>query len=166
MLTYIFDLDGTVIDSSHRQAARADGTLDLDHWKANNTRRKIMADSLLPLARVWRMAYYRPAPVHVLTARVIGQDDLDFLNRNDLPFHFMHSRPEGNTMPDHALKWLLLRMHCQDIGKTWNQFRVNAVFFEDAPKTLELMRNKGLTCFDSIGYNAIMQGNRIKRKTA
>ena len=165
-MQFIFDLDGTVIDSSHRQAARSDGTLDLDHWLVNNTRRKIMADSLLPLSRVWRMAYNKPCPVHVLTARVIGQDDLDFLNRNRLPFHFMHSRPEGNNMPDHALKWLLLRLHCKDAGITWDQFRVSAVFFEDAPKTLELLRNKGLTCFDSIGYNAIMQGNRIKRKTA
>jgi len=28
----IFDLDGTVIDSSHRQATKPDGTLNLEHW--------------------------------------------------------------------------------------------------------------------------------------
>ena len=53
-MRYIFDLDHTVIDSSHRQLTKADGSLDLAHWITNNTREKIMADSLLPLATQWR----------------------------------------------------------------------------------------------------------------
>ena len=48
--TFIFDLDHTVIDSSHRQITKADGSLDLDNWIANCTREKIMADTFLPLA--------------------------------------------------------------------------------------------------------------------
>ena len=56
-MRYIFDLDHTVIDSSHRQLTKADGSLDLAHWIANNTREKIMADSLLPLATQWRKAF-------------------------------------------------------------------------------------------------------------
>ena len=40
-MRYIFDLDHTVIDSSHRQATRPDGSLDLEHWKANSTRQLI-----------------------------------------------------------------------------------------------------------------------------
>jgi beta-phosphoglucomutase-like phosphatase (HAD superfamily) len=31
-MRFIFDLDGTVIDSTHRQASHEDGTLDLEHW--------------------------------------------------------------------------------------------------------------------------------------
>ena len=34
-MLYIFDLDHTVIDSSHRQITRPDGSLDLDAWIEN-----------------------------------------------------------------------------------------------------------------------------------
>jgi hypothetical protein len=53
---FIFDLDHTVIDSSHRQLTNADGSLDLAHWRENCTHEKIMADTLLPLARTMREA--------------------------------------------------------------------------------------------------------------
>ena len=49
-MLYIFDLDHTVIDSSHRQLTREDGSLDLDNWIENCTHEKIMQDRLLPLA--------------------------------------------------------------------------------------------------------------------
>ena len=42
-LTVLFDLDGTMIDSSHRQNTLADGSLDLAHWIENNTPEKILA---------------------------------------------------------------------------------------------------------------------------
>ena len=74
-MRYIFDLDHTVIDSSHRQLSRAVGSLDLALWIAINTRSKIMADSLLPLADQWRKAYAKGSEIVVCTARVIGQDD-------------------------------------------------------------------------------------------
>ena len=57
MTRFIFDLDHTVIDSSHRQATRPDGSLDLDHWRENSTPAMIEADSLLPLANEWRKAH-------------------------------------------------------------------------------------------------------------
>ena len=47
---FIFDLDHTVIDSSHRQITRPDGSLDLAAWRRHNTRANIMRDTLLPLA--------------------------------------------------------------------------------------------------------------------
>ena len=33
----IFDMDGTIIDSSHRQATLPDGTLNLSAWIKNAT---------------------------------------------------------------------------------------------------------------------------------
>ena len=53
-MRFIFDLDHTVIDSSHRQATLPDGSLDLDHWRENSTAGMIRRDKLLPLAKVWR----------------------------------------------------------------------------------------------------------------
>ena len=72
-MLYIFDLDHTVIDSSHRQLTREDGSLDLDNWIENCTHEKIMQDSLFPWLAVSkslsktlaskrqfvRLAYYR-----------------------------------------------------------------------------------------------------------
>ena len=74
-MIYIFDLDHTVIDSSHRQLTRADGSLDLDHWIENCTRQKIFADELLPLARLMRSAYSVGHTVIVCTARVLSAHD-------------------------------------------------------------------------------------------
>ncbi|MDG1859332.1 MAG: hypothetical protein P8I94_09525, partial [Emcibacteraceae bacterium] len=51
MNNYIFDLDHTLIDSSHRQLTDANGSLDLTHWIENCTREKIMGDKLLPLEK-------------------------------------------------------------------------------------------------------------------
>ena len=33
----IYDLDGTIIDSSHRIRLHENGSLDLEHWKQNST---------------------------------------------------------------------------------------------------------------------------------
>ena len=59
-MLYIFDLDHTVIDSSHRQITRADGSLDLDAWRKNCTKSQIFRDELLPLARFMRRAIADP----------------------------------------------------------------------------------------------------------
>ena len=48
----IFDLDGTTIDSSHRHATHADGTLNLDAWIENATPEKIFQDQVLPLGHL------------------------------------------------------------------------------------------------------------------
>ena len=75
----IFDLDATVIDSSHRQITKADGSLDLAAWKKNSTYAKVMRDSLLPLANHWkRIQELKNVYIAVLTARVMG--DADFHN--------------------------------------------------------------------------------------
>ena len=71
-MLFLFDLDGTMIDSSHRQNTLADGSLDLDNWIANNTPEKIMADTLLPLASQWKAIDRNRHSIVIMTARVIG----------------------------------------------------------------------------------------------
>ena len=88
-MLYIFDLDGTVIDSSHRQNTLPDGSLDLAHWIENNTPEKILADSLLPLAEKMRSVRSVKDTVAVITARVIQDADLAFMSRNGLKFDFL-----------------------------------------------------------------------------
>ena len=45
---HAYDVDGTLVDSSHRYAALPNGNIDLAHWNANHHR--IFDDVLLPLA--------------------------------------------------------------------------------------------------------------------
>ena len=48
---YIFDLDGTTIDSSHRFTGTAEGKVNLAKWIEDSTRENIFKDTLLPLAK-------------------------------------------------------------------------------------------------------------------
>ena len=38
----IYDLDGTIINSSHRSKFDENDILDLEHWKANNTKKTFL----------------------------------------------------------------------------------------------------------------------------
>ena len=79
---WVFDLDGTVIDSSHRQITNKDGTLNLDLWRHNSTRSKIFKDKLLPLGEFMRMLVAtKDQIVWICTARELSKDDLEFLDK-------------------------------------------------------------------------------------
>ena len=67
-MRFIFDLDMTTVDSSHRQHF-INGKLDLPRWKRDSIPANIMRDSLLPLARHWRSAFRAGAEIVVCTAR-------------------------------------------------------------------------------------------------
>lgn len=98
----IFDLDETIIDSSHRTPNHPDGTLDLNAYFENKTRENIFKDKLLPLADKMK-EMYDSGFFHVVicTARLMNQDDYDFLEFHGLNFHEIYER--GNVRkPHHA----------------------------------------------------------------
>ena len=152
-MRYIFDLDHTVIDSSHRQLTKADGSLDLDHWIANNTREKIMGDSLLPLADQWRKAQAKGAEIVICTARVIGEHDLEFLAKHGLKYDAMLSRPMGASTPDDLLKWAALRQYAQSIGKSWKNFCAFSLMFDDNERVISPLASKGVRVYNAISIN-------------
>ena len=45
----IYDLDGTIIDSSHRAIVNRDGSINLDKWREMSTKDYIFKDDLLPM---------------------------------------------------------------------------------------------------------------------
>jgi hypothetical protein len=152
-MRYIFDLDHTVIDSSHRQLTKADGSLDLEHWIANNTREKIMGDSLLPLADQWRKAQAKGAEIVICTARVIGEHDLEFLAKHGLVYDAMLSRPMGADTPDDLLKWVALRQYAQSIGKSWKNFCAFSLMFDDNERVISTLASKGVRVYNAISIN-------------
>ena len=102
---FIFDLDHTVVDSSHRQATRPDGSLDLDHWREHSTAKLIERDTLLPLAHEWRKIQRKGnAKIIVCTARVMGPADYFYFGSRGLFAETIISRKEGDRTPDDLLK--------------------------------------------------------------
>ena len=102
----IFDLDGTVIDSSHRAIFDPiTGNINLTDWIANCTEEKIMADSLMPLADFWHSLIANTDDyIMVCTARVLSEFDFNYLAKNGLKFNKLFSRPIGCNTGDAELK--------------------------------------------------------------
>lgn len=136
----IFDLDGTVIDSSHRQATKPDGTLNLDHWFENATPEKIAEDKVLPLATQIRRRSKAGDFTIICTARTLGFADFEFLAEHGLCVDKIISRPAGNMEADGKLK-------AKQLASLFNlkQFQIaNKVMFDDAPSVRSSLRKLGI----------------------
>jgi hypothetical protein len=153
-MNFIFDLDHTVIDSSHRQLTRPDGSLDLDAWRANCTADKINADTLLPLARTMRLAYAKGHNVIICTARVLSRHDLTYLADNDLRYHVLLSRDEGDNTGDALLKRRALLSHFS--GQPVARWARRSVFFDDNQGVLKMAKSLGIMTRDAIQLNQRM----------
>lgn len=91
----VFDLDQTVVDSSHRTPF-LDGKLDVVGYISLQTRENIYKDKILPLGDEMKNKF-NDSYVVVCTARIMTQDDYDFLKDNNLNFHEIYER--GNVAP-------------------------------------------------------------------
>lgn len=152
MAYVIFDLDGTVIDSTHRQATKADGSLDLEHWIENNTAEKIMGDSLLPLADTMRALAAAGHTIVICTARAIQHADKVFLGVNRLHHHALLHREMGNTESDASLKIRLLEDYFIAQGFA-NAAQARPIMFDDNLKVIDAMVSIGIKCYDATQIN-------------
>jgi len=147
--TVIFDLDGTVIDSSHRANILPDGSLDLADWIENNRPEKILRDSLLPMAKLWRGFIAGGATIAICTARYMQDADFQFLRVNGLFSHFTFSRPLGCLDADAGLK-------VQQLGDWMKREQIeSAVMYDDNASVREAVSSSlPIVCIDPIGYNS------------
>lgn len=128
---HIYDLDGTVIDSSHRYSVirKADGSIAIDFpfWVAN--RHRAIDDELLPLAEQYQAQLKNPE-IYVIaaTARVMSDVETQHVKTVLGWPHHMISRAEGDNRSGALLKIL-------GLNKILNlaQFRnvTNRHFYED-----------------------------------
>lgn len=163
----IFDLDGTVIDTSHRYRNGPDGHIDLEYWFENSTPEMIALDKLLPLADVMRRYYDEGHTVIICTARgwtlnhplmrhVPGPMYEAFFEANGLKHHHLLYREMAGsdhlTMGDGELKTRLLNDLATREG--WpSDWRKDACMFDDNVRVIEQMLRDRLMCFDAIKYN-------------
>ena len=154
MMTYIFDLDHTVIDSSHRVATRPDGSLDLDHWREHSTPALIEQDKLLPLANEWRkLQGKKNVTIIVCTARVMGASDYFYLGSRGLLASTIISRQEGDRTPDDLLKLRSLKKYCASQRMSWRRFCSQAMMFDDNLNVINTLTNNGLRVHNAISLN-------------
>ncbi len=148
-MLYIYDLDDTTVDSSHRQRKNADGSIDLAHWFANNTPDKIAQDSLLPLAEHLQQRNKRGDATMVCTSRQMTEADYQFLKDKKINPAFILSRKHGDNTPCGAMKLDLLTRFCTRMGLAWGDFIKQAVMFDDNDDVLNTLSDKGLTTIDA-----------------
>lgn len=103
----IYDLDGTLIDSSHRYRAK-NGKIDLQYWIDNDTPAKIMQDSFLDLYH-WLREDLKRSDTYVIfaTARAceIGDHNYQFLEHHKImPDLFIHRQGREDTRGGAELK--------------------------------------------------------------
>ena len=148
----IFDLDGTTIDSSHRHATLADGTLNLAKWIENSTPEKIFQDQVLPLGKLVSKLGKKHYTI-ICTARVLSHADLEFLMDNGICVDKIISRPLGNNTPDGELKKKQLNSFL-----SLKQFKnKNKIMFDDADSVRSIVRKIGIT---------VIHPDKINRKVA
>ena len=150
-MRFIFDLDGTVIDSSHRQG---DGSLD--DWRRLNTVGNIMRDGLLPLAGKMQPAIQDGLDVWVCTSRVMGKADFAFLRMKSLLPNggpFIHRISDADDRDCGDLKLAKLRGMAAGMGVSWARFANDSIMFDDSIVVQDTMRNAGLRVVDPVQYN-------------
>ena len=146
----IFDLDDTVINSTHRTPRNVDGSVKLNEFLKMATRENIFKDTLLPLAKEMKRAIARGDFVVVATARRMTKADYDFLDEYGIKPSIVLSRSDNESnKPDADLKW-------NKLTRLFNlkQFQNSQkIMFDDNKSVLSKMRENGLVALNSIKVN-------------
>lgn len=159
---HVFDIDGTIACSKHRQNTLPDGSLDLNHWRENSTAEKVAQDSRLPLADLMAGLGNQAGQVIVIcTARVMSKPDWDWLTNQGLLFHYALSRIEGDTTPDAELK----RRKLLDlfVKMRWPVARYkDVILYDDNRAVLTMAQSLGLKTVDAVAVNHLLAAGVVR----
>ena len=133
---HVYDLDGVLVDTSHRYRNKADGTIDLEYWLAN--RHKLADDKLLPLAKQYRADIANPEIYTVIcTARSTHPDDVAYINWVLGKPNKLIMRPVGNMRGDANLK----RAQLSRLFNLRQFQKLPRKFWDDNPKNLQACKD-------------------------
>tara|TARA_Y100001951_G_scaffold102959_1_gene110747 strand:- start:1406 stop:1876 length:471 start_codon:yes stop_codon:yes gene_type:complete len=151
----IFDLDETVIDSSHRQKRDANGNLDLQHWLENQTRNKMFRDTLMPLADYWRDCQEQGMEIAVCTSRTARPNDvLSFLAYKGLRVDYYMRRLPGDERSSAELKVDLLSRFFKAHNPYFDPKACE--FFDDLESVREAVtKTLGVKCIDPATWQKV-----------
>ena len=146
-MRYIFDLDGTVIDSTHRQGDT------LDDWRRLNTARNVALDSPLPLLDQMRDAIADDLDVIVCTSRVMSGRDKRQLDDHGIRGIDVLCRAPSDNRTCGFFKLQLLHNYARSIGYTWARFAQTSIMFDDDLGVQNTLRSVGLRVINPVNYN-------------
>ena len=146
-MRYIFDLDGTVIDSSHRLGD------SLDDWRRMNTPANVAKDSPLPLLDQMRDAIADDLDVIICTSRVMAGRDFRWLNDHGIRGVTILCRDVDDDRLCGFFKLHLLKDYADSIGYTWARFCQTSIMFDDSIDVQNTLRSVGLRVIDPVNYN-------------
>ncbi len=146
-MRFIFDLDGTVIDSTHRQGDT------LDDWRRMNTARNVALDSPLPLLDQMRDAIADDLDVIVCTSRVMNGRDFRWLDDHGIRGIDVLCRAPSDNRTCGFFKLQLLHNYARSIGYTWARFAQTSIMFDDDSGVQNTLRSVGLRVIDPVNYN-------------
>ena len=150
----IWDLDGTVIDSSHRYSTLENGDIDLPKWIADNTRENIEQDKLLPLARLMRSNWTQGNDIVIIcTARVLGVWDHVFLADHGIKAHFILSRALGDNRGDAEMKRQKLLALFADLKIPFSRWTKSAWLYDDNQGVLNMAEKLGIRTRNAVQLN-------------
>ena len=139
-LVIAVDLDGTVIDSSHRARFLPNGDFDLPFWVKNSTAEMINKDKLLPVAHVVKEFMKTGFTVIGVTARIMEEADFQFLKKHDLNFELVLHREDSLELDS-----LLKSKRLQEYFKKSNKLPFIAI--DDSQANLEVFDRFGFRTF-------------------
>jgi len=145
--TFIFDLDGTTVDSSHRVGET------LAEWRRMNTPANIMRDKPLPLAEQLRQAIREGLDVVILTSRVMGHADRVWLNRYGLKAPVIISRDINDNRA--AGEYKLGKLHELAVKRriSFRDLARSIVMWDDDADVQKTLKNAGVRVVDPVRYN-------------
>ena len=142
---YIFDLDGTIIDSSHRATHDEEGNIDLKGWKEKSTKDYIFQDTLLPLYTQLVADYKNGDMVILCTARELGKWDLEYIHSHNIYYDRIISRPKENITTD----WKLKESQCRYLFTLPQYKNRQKIFYDDNGNNLMALAGLGATIVDA-----------------
>lgn len=136
MTAYIFDIDGTLSDLSHRLHFITGEKKDWDGFFGavyEDAVHEHVADVLRALATMW--------PIVLVSGRSdqARTDTERWLHDNNIPFNMLYMRRQGDHRPDYRVKKDLLGMLVSD-GYT------PIMAFDDRDQVVKMWRENGIPC--------------------
>jgi|SaaInlStandDraft_4_1057021.scaffolds.fasta_scaffold02867_7 hydroxymethylpyrimidine pyrophosphatase-like HAD family hydrolase len=145
-LVVAFDLDGTLIDSTHRQRVKEDGSFDIEYWLRNIKYSKISEDSLLPLYDLYLELKKTNHTIIAVTARKISLHDMTFFKDNGIYFDKILHRGDSKEL-DEVLKDQQLQKYFEENGL------IPFIAFDDKQENLDVFDKYGFRTFHATYMN-------------
>ena len=145
--TFIFDLDGTTVNSDHRLGET------LADWRRMNTPANIMRDTPLPLAEQLRQAIRDGLDAVILTSRVLGITDKVWLANHGMMAPLILSRHPSDTRPAGEYKLAKMAELAVRRKMSLSDLRDSVVLWDDDADVQSTLKNAGFRVIDPVQYN-------------